>query len=459
MTFSDHQREMIIRYLDQSLDDSDCEQVEAWLHDQKEARDFLREVAEQAILLADLEKMTATAQPSLSERASPVHGSILRQVWSGSGNTALGVTIGFIAVLLTTWWLVAWNDARRVSDFRVEKVTGSSRYLASTGQTDEALLADSILKIGDSVETRSCDAWVTIRSSDLMQLTIAGHSNLRLTKGDSKQRWIQLTSGAFWVDPPAGRDQNALFIETSTAVIKSMAAQLNIHTTDSETVLRVNRGIAEVTRRIDGRVADVPAGCQLTIVLGAKTSMQVIDQPTPVNSWTCRSMDGSEILVGQLLPPSNRDRLRVGAAPLLWPIPQREPVMLYAAAVAAWKSSRHPVQLQEDSVLWFRGRFQRPKSIRFGFSTQKIQGVFSGKFEIDVDPSRLKQVDDAWEVLLPLAEFFPVQPELGKTPQGLELTDVYALTINEDVGLEINEIELIEKGASSMQLWNMPTNE
>jgi hypothetical protein len=34
-------------------------------------------------------------------------------------------------------------------------------------------------------------------------------------------------------------------------------------------------------------------------------------------------------------------------------------------------------------------------------------------------------------------------PQLAFSPEGLELTDVYALTIQEDVGLEIHHIELV----------------
>jgi hypothetical protein len=37
---------------------------------------------------------------------------------------------------------------------------------------------------------------------------------------------------------------------------------------------------------------------------------------------------------------------------------------------------------------------------------------------------------------------------LASSPEGLELTDVYALTIAEDVGLEVTSIELSEKQAS-----------
>jgi hypothetical protein len=99
--------------------------------------------------------------------------------------------------------------------------------------------------------------------------------------------------------------------------------------------------------------------------------------------------------------------------------------------------------LHVDSKLRFRGRTERAQMVRFGFSAQKIRGVFAGKFEVDIPPASLAPAGETWEVELPLAKFRPLHSHLAATPEGLELTDVYALTSNEDAGLEINHIELL----------------
>ena len=46
---------------------------------------------------------------------------------------------------------------------------------------------------------------------------------------------------------------------------------------------------------------------------------------------------------------------------------------------------------------------------------------------------------------LPLRDFRPLNPQLASSPDALELTDVYALTIKDDAGLEINHIELLPR--------------
>ena len=57
--------------------------------------------------------------------------------------------------------------------------------------------------------------------------------------------------------------------------------------------------------------------------------------------------------------------------------------------MAVLRSSNRPVLLQPGSKLVFRGRTERPQMVRFGFSAQRMQGVFAGKFEIDAPPESL----------------------------------------------------------------------
>jgi hypothetical protein len=197
-----------------------------------------------------------------------------------------------------------------------------------------------------------------------------------------------------------------------------------------------------VDHLLEERHLEVEACHQLLAALNRRDPFVVMPQPAPVTFWACDLGRVPELPVGRWLPPTPEERARVGAEPLPWPVPDREPVMLYAAALSVASTSDRPVQLQEDSTLVFRGRTERPQRVRFGFSTQKMRGVFAGKFEMDVQPESLGPAGSTWEVELPLKNFRPLQPQLSVAPDGLELTDVYALTIEEDAGLEINHVEL-----------------
>lgn len=138
------------------------------------------------------------------------------------------------------------------------------------------------------------------------------------------------------------------------------------------------------------------------------------------------------------------DKPKLKAMPMLWPIPNRDPLLLHVAAIGAWKSSPKPIVILEASVLRFKGRTQSRHAVRFGFSTQKLQGVFGGKFELDIGPELLAAPGELWQVDLPLDRFRALYPQLNDSPTGLQLIDVYALTVQDDVGLEILGVELIE---------------
>ena len=467
MKLPDSVRELLLRYVDGQTSEEEDAEVERMLCQDELAREFLREVAEQAVMIADLERM---AHPSIQPRSvddvsSGVRDRLGPLIDQEDGGTLLqemapsllgrhgehaGIFVGAAWALNSLYnvgvLFISLPKAPAPSsndEFLVEKVTGASRYFASSGLPEKNLGLQEKLRVGDVVETRSCDAWVTMSTLRGTVATIAGHSHLRILQGSANSRRIQLLSGAFWIGASEEEKDRGIQVETPTVSVDSSASELNIHTTDSETVIRVNQGTAVVRKLLDASTCEVPAGHQITIRLGEKETMRVIPQPKPVTNWDCRNVDGSAVLVGNWMPAISGDSFRIEAAPLLWPLPNRDPIMLYAVSVAAWKSSNNPVVLHSNSVLRFRGRLEAEKNVQFISSTQKIQGAFSGKFELDVDSDLLGPPGALWEVQLNLSDFLPLYPQLAASPEGLELTDVYALTVNDDVGLEIAEIELI----------------
>ena len=309
---------------------------------------------------------------------------------------------------------------------RVTKVTGSSQYFGSKSKIENALTAGTSLGPGDTLETRSCDAWIELKLRDGSTLTIAGHSTLRLLDGEAGGKRFELSQGSLWANPAAGATGEPLLIRTPTMAVEVRGAQFNIQTSSTKSIVRVNEGSARVKKNLDGSVIAVAKGQQVATALGRKEALAVTAQPAPINYWACDLWQVPEVILGRWLPSTDQQRARLGAEPLLWPISEHDSLMLYAVALAAWKSSEHPVLLHSDSKLRFRGRTERARMVRFGFSTQKIRGVFAGKFEVDIPPALLGPAGETWEVELPLANFRPLHPHRAASPEGLELTDVYA---------------------------------
>ena len=440
--------ETLLRYLDGRLTPDESREVGQWLQTDPSARAFLREVAEQAVMVADLERaalgQVTESSASLADAARPKRllGAGRFRPWQRA--LAAAAVMMVLAVVAAELF-----RERTPAVMRVFKVTGASQLFGARGELEQALEAGARLRAGDTLETRSCDAWIELKLREGGRMTVAGHSTLRILEVADGQEQFHLLKGTLWGSPPANADGSVLAIQTPTLSAALRGAQFDIQTSAGETLLRINQGSARVKRNMDGSAVEVAAGQQVTVALGSKEPLSPWPQPEPINHWACDLGDLPEVTVGRWLPPNERARARLGAVPLLWPLPDREPILLYVAGLSVARSSDRPVLLEAGSRLVFRGSTDRSQTVRFGFSTQKMRGVFAGKFEMDVRPDALGSAGETWEVSLPLSEFRPLQPQLASSPDGLELTDVYALTIKEDAGLEIHHIELVPRNDSN----------
>ncbi len=436
--------ELLLRHLDGRLTPEEQAEVARHLREDASARAFLREVAEQAVMVAELERIGAcreelTRPGSFPEEARKrsfpkvIPVDFRTWQWGLAAVAAIALPIGFTLLLPPT------NHPGTV---QVSKVTGASQLFGANGRIQNALTIGTTLGIGDTVETPSCGAWIELRLKDGSALTIAGHSTLRILEPDGGRPRFKLIQGSLWRRPGTGQTTTTVLIDTPTVAAELPAAQFDVQTSSDKTLVRVNEGLARVRPQWDASSLEVTKGHQVAAALGRKEPLAMVPQPEPINYWACDLWQVPEVILGRWLPPGGTERARLGVEPLLWPVSEQTSVMLYAAALAAWKSTEHPVLLHEDSKLVFRGRTERSHTVRFGFSAQKIRGVFAGKFEVDIPTAELGPAGATWEIALPLGRFRPLQPQLSGSPDGLELTDVYALTVKDDAGLEINHIEL-----------------
>jgi hypothetical protein len=441
MNPNESQQELLLRYLEDRVTPEERQQVVASLRTDAAARAFLRTVSEQAVMVADLERIAVGRAAALHPRPAAA-GQRRKLVPVNFRSWPWSVAAAAAIVLLV---VVALQFATQTKPeiARVSKVTGSSQFFGSNGRTENALVTGTPLVVGDTLETRSCDAWIELELRDGSKLTIAGNSTLRILEAAAGRSQFKLLEGSLWKTPAQGSGAEPILIQTASLAAEVRGTQFDIQASPTETMLRVNQGSARVTPSSDGRGIDVPEGYQVVASLGKLGALAASVQPTPINYWACDLWRTPEVRLGRWLQPTGGERARLGAEPLLWPRAGRDPLLLYAVAIAAWKSTDQPVLLQAGSTLYFRGRTERPQTVRFGFSTQKMRGAFAGKFEVDVKPNALGQVGETWEVELPLANFRALHPHLAVSPDDLELTDVYALTINDDAGLEINHIELL----------------
>ena len=443
---SDH--ELLVRYLDGKATSNERQQVAELLRTSAEAREFLREVAEQSVMVADLERVARARQGDLEPRAArmaaprPALFPSRFRPWQWGLATAASIMLLAAAIQLLASgkpWIgkITW-------------ASGSGHVFGSNGRLENALPAGMRLGAGDTLETRSCDTLVSLELRDRSGLKIIGKSALRILQGTSDSMRFELVTGQLWATPATLPASRALSIQTPTLVVEADNAQFYLQTTATETTVRVNRGSARVRQILDGGVVEVPAGHQVAASLSRPRPLAVLARPQPANSWACDLGSIPDDVLGRWLPSNGTGRTCLGTLPLLWPLPNQKSVMLYVAGLSVLSNSERPILLGPGSRLVFRCRTSRLHTVRFGFTSQKTNGVFAGKFEMDVQPEALGPAGETWEVKLPVSEFRPLQPELSDTPAGLELAGLYALTILEDAGLEIHAIELLPGEATNL---------
>ena len=438
------ERELLLRCLDGRASADELTRVQERLRADPEARAFLREVAEQAVMVAELERSALGRQVEIRPRGL-VAGETDRRVipvnfraWQW--RAAAAALVGLLAVIAVQFFRTSNPGIVHVS-----KVTGSIQYFGAKGKLENQLRPGTTLRAGDSLETRSCDAWIELKLRDGSTITVAGNSALRILDTEGGTKRFKLSRGSLWGSPGIGAPSETVSIQTPTVSTETRGAQFDIQASASETMVRVNEGSARVRENLQGNDVNLSRGQQVAASLGRTEAFKASPQAAPSDNWECDFGKAPDVILGKWLPPRGFEQARLGADPLLWPISETQSVMLYAVAVAAWKSAEKPVQLHADSRLRFRGRTERAQMVRFGFSAQKMRGAFAGKFEIDVQPEALGATGETWEVDIPLKNFRPLYPQLALSVEGLELTDVYALTIRDDAGLEINHVELQPK--------------
>ena len=433
MNSDDSLTRSLLRRLDGTASAEERAALDAELIADPQARAQLRELAEQAVAVAEFER-TAAARAGTPEVVPFPRPPTRRVAWLWAAAAAAVLLLGFGA-----FWLRA--GGRELA--RVTKVTGASGFFGTRGSAERPVPVGATLRAGDMVETRSCDSWIELELRDGSKLTVAGHSALRLGRADADAAQLSLEHGNLWRSPATDRPAAPLTVRTPTAVLESGDALFNLQATDSESIVRVNAGLARVTGNPGGSRVEIPAGSQVRLALAAEVPLAAEPQPAPMTSWTCDMASFPAVAIGRWLPTEDDSAARLGAEPLLWPVPDRPPVMLHVVGISAFRTTGRPVELRAESRVRFVGRTQREHTVRFGFSTQKMRGVFAGKFEVDVPARSLAPAGQTWTVDLPVSDLRPLHPELSATPDGLEITDIYALTVIEDAGLELQRIEVL----------------
>jgi hypothetical protein len=446
MAITQEQAIQILKFLDGDCTTEQLQEVNQLFSENPDARNYLVSVSEQAIVAGDLLNVSVFANQAKSRLETGFENSSPNSLYLGTPSRAwIPLTLLVCTLIVgsaTSWSVLASFRGTRPIVGTIQQAHGLLDLRGNSGGQASRIDAGQQVFAGDILESKSCDSWLEMDIAADSKLTLASHSSVRMLQAaDALSQDYELLRGGLWVDCRMDQSKKVRIV-TPTATIESANGAFNVRVTETETVLWVHRGQATVFQAKDGQSASLQAGVELSMSLENSGALSIKPQSSPTNSWLLTWPLDHQIVYGKVLNNFN-DEPKIKAMPMLWPLPNRDPLLLHVSAIGAWRQSPRPIVLLDNSALRFRGRTQRLQSVRFGFSTQKFQGVFGGKFEVDVAPSDLDLPGQIWQVDLPLDRFKALYPQLNQAAGGLQLLDVYALTVQEDAGLEILGVELI----------------
>jgi hypothetical protein len=425
MTLSEEQNELLLRHLNGQLGPDEEAKVADLLRGNAGARAFLRAVAEQAVVVADVERINQH-KPQPVKVVTPVF-----RPWKWAVAAAA-------AFVLLAAFVISTTPPRHTA--KVSAILGPCQYIAADGKVRDEVKVGTVLRVGDTIRTRSSSAWVKLDLNGGSLMTIAGRTQLRLLNVDGR-RGFQLAYGNLWATVAQSVGGKAVSIQTPTATVEAKVAQFDVEAHSMTSIVRVNSGTANVVRLADGQAADIVADHQAVASISRKQPFAAARQPEPVNAWNCSMLAGRGAVFGKILPPTAEGRSRLGAGPLL----TSKKTTIYAANFSVQCSGSPPVLIEGGSRVRIRGTTWTDSPVYFGITTQRIKGGFFGKYIAKIGAGALGQAGEPWQIEVPLSKFKPKTEHLPDLPIGMELTDIWVFSPEESAELEIHRVEFLPR--------------
>jgi hypothetical protein len=315
------------------------------------------------------------------------------------------------------------------------------------GQLVHDLKPGDSLPSGMDVQTLADDGWLWLVLRDGSEVIVTAQSKLTTFEDNDGQVHIRFTEGNLWGVPKTA----PLPVSTPAVDFTGTAGVFHIETCQTMSILRVYDGVVETIRSSDGEGTTVMANQQITVSTTNPRRLIATEQPEPVNFWHCGMLESPHAVMGNWARPLGSEHARLKATPHLLKKEDGSSVMLYVTKFNVASSGSPAVMLETNSVLRVRGRTSGDAKIRFGVVTQKLRGLYTGKYRTIVDSQPDRDETGAWSLELPVAEMGLLDQNkyFTKSPIGSELNSIIVYTVDENVDLEIHRVELLPSPTSN----------
>ncbi len=268
----DRRDQLLVRYLDGNLSPAEVEALSSLLKTDAEARASLREMAMQALGMADLAREQAIKAPL---RAQPVRETGGPHRWK---RAAVAVAAAAVIVGVVAFWL----SRERAEIITLTQVSGAASWSPEGGRAESGLKPGAQMRAGTlSVEGAASSA--QLRFADGSVVTVAGDSELALSHGAQKQ--LALRHGSLTGDVRPQPADRPMMIRTPTAEVEVMGTRFLLVAQSGETQLSVESGLVRLRRLADDSTIEVPQGHVAVATLETAARLESHQLPPAPSEW------------------------------------------------------------------------------------------------------------------------------------------------------------------------------
>lgn len=426
--------ELLLRHLDGGLSAGEQARVAELLRTDPEARAFLREIAEQAVGVAELERTEQAGRGEVGLRSFPPDDS--RFVRGRFADWRWITAIAAAVMLLASgafWAIQSSSDVARIAE-----ANGPLQWTGDHGQVIRELAVGSVVS-GGTLESLSFDSWVVFKFRDGSQVTIWGQSAVTIAERD--QKILDLRAGNLSASVAPQPKSQPMLVHTPSANLTVVGTQFNVKADAAYTALTVNEGVVRVTRLVDGRVAEVPARHRVVASIRQQTDLLATKPSPPVHHWSSNLPAGAAYGKWRATDDGRAASLR--AEPLFLKETKFGPLLLYATAISVSSGDAPPVLLDANARFRIRGRLASAGDVVFGMTTHFPNGGCAGKYSTSRKVDSSGGVAGHFELELRLSDLQPEEARSPRSAAGLTLEDCYSVTVHADKGLELTSVELL----------------
>lgn len=444
--------ELLLRYLDNDLSSDERTDVEDLLRQDQAAREMLREIAQQAVVVADVARVSgATRVGKPSDVSSETRGR-------SAGRQRLLLTVATIAFLAATVSMLRRGGEPEI--VTIKALNGPVEWIGSGGRVTEELAVGRALP-GGTIELLSADSWIEVEFHDGSTVTLSGQS--AVTISEQKQKELRLRYGSLSANVQPQPADCPMLVHTPSAELKVLGTQFNVDALTESTRLAVNEGSVRLKRLTDGKEIVVPAKHAVTASMEDQNGLPLSARARAVSVW--KSDLRTDVVLGKWRSDHWTLGMRLKKAVASGEMNKADAIKTYKNAAAldaedgsVWadaspygslvllsvaQSSATPVVLRANARIRITGRRHSGVSVKFGITTKKSAGGFGGKYSVSVEDDALRGDDNSFEMELPLSKF-DEETDFGDSYVGKELSDWWCVAESTSAKLEITNVELIE---------------